>query len=79
MAPFTAADIRDLFDEPVEIEDLYADAMTIWESNPSLSLLDRSLEFFVRFYLPNNILTKVDRAGMLAGIETRAVFRSKDC
>lgn len=74
MAPFTAADIRDLFDEPVEIEDLYADAMTIWESNPSLSLLDRSLEFFVRFYLPNNILTKVDRAGMLAGIETRAVF-----
>jgi asparagine synthase (glutamine-hydrolysing) len=36
--------------------------------------VDHSLDFFQRFYLPNDILRKVDRASMMYGLELRCPF-----
>ncbi|WP_417783947.1 asparagine synthase (glutamine-hydrolyzing) [Terasakiella pusilla] len=74
LAPASLEMINDLLNEPTSREELYQDAISHWEKCQSTSLVDRASEYYVRFYLQDNILTKVDRASMLNSLETRAVF-----
>ena len=55
-------------------EDVYSEAIALWNRDPKLSVTDRALEFFTTFYLQDDILHKVDRASMLTSLETRAIF-----
>jgi asparagine synthase (glutamine-hydrolysing) len=70
--------IRQAFEEPLSKEDLYSEALEAWQDSNHLSLTDRTLEFFTRFYLQDDILTKVDRAAMMNSLESRAVFLDND-
>ena len=45
--------------------------------NNKLTLTDTLSKLFYDFYLPNDILTKVDRASMYNGLEVRSPFLSK--
>jgi len=80
MAPLDRKEIEDLLGEPVSLEELYGDAIELWESGRSrgLAQAERLLEFFTRFYLPDDILAKVDRAAMMNSLESRAVFLDND-
>jgi asparagine synthase (glutamine-hydrolysing) len=78
MAPLDPKDMRDLFESSLDIEDIYDEAITLWESDPRKDSIDRTLEFFTRVYLQDNILTKADRAAMMCSLETRAVFLDND-
>ncbi len=78
MSPLEPEEIREVFEAPLTTDELYAEALELWERRPEASLVDRSLEFFTRFYLPDDILTKVDRASMMVSLETRAVFLDND-
>jgi asparagine synthase (glutamine-hydrolysing) len=72
------SELEEIFREPVVIEDLYSEAITAWESCTSDNLVDRTLEFYTRIYLPDDILTKVDRASMMVSMEVRAPFLDND-
>jgi asparagine synthase (glutamine-hydrolysing) len=37
-------------------------------------MISKTSEFYTKFYLQNGVLTKVDRASMMAGIEVRSPF-----
>jgi asparagine synthase (glutamine-hydrolysing) len=78
MAPLDPRDAAELFEAPLRLEDLYSEAIALWEANPRKSMIDQGLEFFTRFYLQDNILVKVDRAAMMCSLETRAVFLDND-
>ncbi len=74
MAPLEPREIAELLGEPVDPEELYAEAIAAWDAADGLGLVDRTLQFFTRVYLQDDILAKVDRASMLHGLEVRSPF-----
>jgi asparagine synthase (glutamine-hydrolysing) len=74
MAPLEPAEIAELLGEPVDPEELYSEAIAAWDAAEGLGLTERTLQFFTRVYLQDDILTKVDRASMLHGLEVRSPF-----
>jgi asparagine synthase (glutamine-hydrolysing) len=74
MGPLAPSDIEDLFNEPVYLDELYSEAIAAWEGCTSDNYLDRATEFYVKLYLQDDILVKVDRASMMNSLEVRAPF-----
>jgi len=78
LSPLEPAEMGDLFQSPLRAEDLYSEAFDYWEMGSSHHVVDRSLEFYTRFYLQEGILAKADRASMQASLESRAIFLDND-
>jgi len=68
------AQIDELFREPTDIEDIYVEAIEQWENCAQDHLVDKTLQFYTRLYLQDNILVKTDRASMMNSLEVRAPF-----
>jgi asparagine synthase (glutamine-hydrolysing) len=78
LGPLAPEAWSEVFDEPFAPEEVYSEVLNGWHRDETLSLLDRTLEFYTRFYLPETILAKVDRAAMMHSLESRAVFLDVD-
>lgn len=78
MSSLEEKEFGELFNEPVALEDVFSEAVELWDSCKNLDTVDRSLQFFTRLYLQNDILTKVDRASMMNSLEARAPFLDID-
>ncbi|MEY9186221.1 asparagine synthase (glutamine-hydrolyzing) [Bradyrhizobium sp. USDA 326] len=78
LGPLAPPDIERLFDERIDTEELYEEALALWNASPRLSLVEKTLEFYTQFYLQDGILTKVDRAAMMNSLEARAIFLDND-
>jgi asparagine synthase (glutamine-hydrolysing) len=71
-------ELAELLDEPMDVHEVYSEAVEAWDRSRAESLLDRSMEFYANFYLSEGVLVKTDRASMLNGLESRAPFLDND-
>ena len=74
LGPLEPRELSDFLAEPVDVEEVYAEAIAAWESCDGGHPVDRTLQFFTRLYLQDDILAKVDRASMLNSLEVRSPF-----
>lgn len=74
LGPLDPGEVAELFAEPVDPEDLYSEAIEVYEACHSPDMIDRTMEFYTRLYLEDDILVKTDRAGMMHSLEVRAPF-----
>lgn len=75
MGPLEPGEIDDYFGDHTPPEELYEEAIQAWDSaGVGAAPVDRTLQFFTRLYLQDQILAKVDRASMLHGLEVRSPF-----
>ena len=78
LGPLEITDIEALFQEPVDIEDLYSEAIQCWDDCLQDNLVDKTLQFYTKLYLQDDILVKSDRASMMNSLEVRAPFLDID-
>lgn len=78
LGPLEPDRIGDLFGVRIDADDLYSEAMALWDDASGESLVDRTLEFYTNLYLQNDILTKTDRASMMVSLELRSPFLDLD-
>ena len=75
MGPLEPTQIDACFGGHTPPEELYSEAIEAWEAcGHHADPVDRTLQFFTRLYLQDQILAKVDRASMLHGLEARSPF-----
>ena len=67
-------EISTLFDEKINIEEVYSEAIQKWDDCKQQNIFDKILEFYTKLYLQDDILVKVDRASMMNTLEVRAPF-----
>jgi asparagine synthase (glutamine-hydrolysing) len=74
MASLSPTDLEACFGGPIDLEDLYSEAIVQWDACRTDSLVDRTMQFYTKLYMQDDILTKVDRASMMHSLEVRAPF-----
>ncbi len=74
LGPLDPRDLEALFREPTDIEEVYAEAIEQWEACKQENLIDKTLQFYTKLYLQDDILVKADRASMMNSLEVRAPF-----
>lgn len=71
-------ELRELFTDAIDLDDVYSEAIDCWDSCRQPGLIDKTLQFYTKLYLQNDILTKIDRASMMNSLEVRAPYLDSD-
>ena len=72
------SELSSLFEEKTDIEDVYSEAIAYWDHCEQENLVDKTIQFYIKLYLQDDILVKIDRASMLNSLEVRAPFLDID-
>lgn len=72
LGPLGPLEVQELCSEPIDPDELYSEAIEIWDSCAHLHPVDRTMCFYAKLYMQDDILVKVDRASMMHSLEVRS-------
>ncbi|HYU78730.1 MAG TPA: asparagine synthase (glutamine-hydrolyzing), partial [Vicinamibacterales bacterium] len=78
IGPLEPSEIAESFEDGSDVESIYSEAIELWDSSAGADLVDRTTMFYVKLYFQDDILAKVDRAGMLNAVEVRSPYLDRD-
>ncbi|MCY4644840.1 MAG: asparagine synthase C-terminal domain-containing protein, partial [Bacteriovoracales bacterium] len=78
MASLDTDEINQLLGQHFRSEEIFSEALTLWEETDSPCDEDRFNSYYLHLYLPGKVLAKVDRASMLKGLEVRSPLLDKN-
>ncbi|MCE7897372.1 MAG: asparagine synthase (glutamine-hydrolyzing) [Gammaproteobacteria bacterium PRO8] len=79
IGPLAPRDLAEALAAPARMEEVYDDAIAAWNATgPKGDLIDRTLQFYTRLYLTDDVLVKSDRTAMMHSVEARAPFLDND-
>ena len=74
LSPISLADLNDLFNENVLIDDLLDDVSEFEKKYENADNFEKNYLYFVDFYIPDIICARADKASMLNSLEIRSPF-----
>lgn len=74
LSPISLSDLSNIFFEKSNIEELFEDVISFNNEFKNLNNFDKSIMYYVNFYLPDLVCSRADKAGMLNSLEIRAPF-----
>ena len=78
LSPLNTKEINEIFEERISDEELYSEAIDLWKKDNNSSNLEKSLDFFSKLFLQDQILVKTDRLSMMNSLEVRSPFLDYD-
>ena len=67
-------DLEELFNEKINVDDFFSDLRIFDNKLKGLNYYDKTLLYYVQYYLPDLVCARADRAGMLNSLEIRSPF-----
>ena len=77
ISPMTSDEITEILNIKTSNEDIYEDALELWNQS-NLDNIDKSIEYYSKIFLQDQILVKTDRLSMMHGLEVRSPFLDYD-
>ena len=74
LSPISLSDLSNIFFEETNIEELFEDVISFNNEYKNYNDFDKSIMYYINFYLPDLVCSRADKAGMLNSLEIRAPF-----
>jgi len=74
LSPLNYNEIKEIFEEKTTNDELYSESIDLWNKNNYSNSVDKSLEFYTKIFLQDQILVKTDRLSMMNSLEVRSPF-----
>jgi len=74
LSSISIKELEELFNEKINTDEFFLDLKIFYEKCKKLNYFDKTLMYFVQYYLPDLVCARADRAGMLNSLEIRSPF-----